>query len=72
MFKNVDFRSKVSAADNALTVEAMNEDGEMMHSFSLDEGNKLVTQSQKLDSLPADLDLRVSGTGCYMVQTVLR
>ena len=50
----------------------MNEDGEMMHSFSLDEGNKLVTQSQKLDSLPADLDLRVSGTGCYMVQTVLR
>jgi hypothetical protein len=40
--------------------------------FELDEDNLLLLQREKIHQLPAKLQLDVEGTGCYMVQTVLR
>merc|ERR1719228_537122 len=43
-----------------------------LNTFSLNEGNALVLQTQKLTKLPSKLGLDTAGAGCAMVQTVLR
>jgi len=43
-----------------------------LNTFSLNEGNALVLQTQKLTKLPSKLVLDTAGAGCAMVQTVLR
>ena len=41
-------------------------------SWWLDEDNQLLLQTQKVDSLPSQLQLAMRGSGCTLVQTVLR
>merc|ERR1711874_138777 len=43
-----------------------------LNTFSMNEGNALVLQTQKLTKLPSKLVLDTAGAGCAMVQTVLR
>jgi len=40
--------------------------------FSMDQSNGLLLQSQKLTKLPSKLELDTTGSGCALVQTVLR
>jgi len=43
-----------------------------LNTFTLNEDNSLLLQTQKLTKLPSQLELDTSGSGCAMVQTVLR
>ena len=36
------------------------------------EDNELLLQTQKVTSLPSQLQLKMAGSGCALVQTVLR
>lgn len=43
-----------------------------MVDFDLDKSNALLLQQAKVASLPANLNVETSGTGCSLTQTVLR
>ena len=40
--------------------------------FRMDETTKLLLQKQKIEDLPSNLDVETSGSGCVLLQTVLR
>ena len=64
---------KVSGSENDLDIDVLSRRSGLENSvFSLNEGNKLLLQRRKLTVLPDDLNVTVTGQGCFMVQTVLR
>jgi len=58
--------------DMKVTVTEKHESVSELGLFNLDSSNGLLLQTQKLTKLPSKLELDTTGTGCAMVQTVLR
>ena len=67
-----EYSLKVTTETNELDITVAETEGDATHAFALNEDNLLLLQSQKLQQLPASLDVSVSGKGCFMVQSVLR
>ena len=67
---------KLTKQDTNLEI-AVREDGfrtsrGLPHDFKLTEDDKLLVKKWKVPQLPSTMSVDVSGTGCYMVQTVQR
>ena len=58
--------------DMTVDVTEKHETVNKLNTFTLNEGNALLLQTQKLTQLPSKLVLDTEGAGCAMVQTVLR
>ena len=69
---------KVSGVEKDLSVRVAESGGggggggDQVHSFAVDEDNKLLLQQENLAQVPAEFEVSASGQGCFMVQTVLR
>merc|ERR1740137_144761 len=69
------YAQKVTRIPLAMTVdvrESINKKRNKLNTFKIDEDNALLLQTQKLTQLLSKLVLDTAGTGCAMVQTVLR
>ena len=66
-----EYMRSVTATTLDLTLD-ISEDDDKLDSMMIDDSNGLLLQSQKLTKLPASLDVSSSGSGCSLVQTVLR
>merc|ERR1719495_726042 len=58
--------------DMTVDITERHETVNKLNTFTLNEGNALLLQTQKLTQLPSKLVLDTEGAGCAMVQTVLR
>ena len=60
--------------DMTVTVSHSNptEEATQVGVFGMDETNKLLLRRQKVPDLPSKLTIETKGSGCAMVQTVLR
>jgi len=58
--------------DMTVDVTEKHETVNKLNTFTINEKNSLLLQTQKLTKLPSKLVLDTSGAGCAMVQTVLR
>merc|ERR1711874_847525 len=65
------YSQKVVSYPMKMAVKVM-QGGKRLKKFSLVENNKLLLQRLRLNKLPNTVVLRASGSGCVLVQTVLR
>ena len=63
---------RVGGTENNLMVTVGETPRQLAHAFRLEEDNKLLLQRRRVAELPAGFNVAVEGTGCFMVQTVLR
>ena len=66
-----EYMKSVTRTDVNMNID-MAADTEKLESVRLNDDNALLLQSQKLTQLPTSLDISSSGSGCAMIQTVLR
>jgi CD109 antigen len=69
-----EYSLKISSKENDLNVKVGIGNPITEQNFAVDEDNKLILQKEKIGplSLQSDVTVTASGTGCFMVQTILK
>jgi CD109 antigen len=69
-----EYSLKISSKENDLNVKVGIGNPITEQNFAVDEDNKLILQKEKIGplSLKSDVTVTASGTGCFMVQTILK
>lgn len=66
-----EYSLKVSQSETDVSL-TISEVLDTKHSFNIGKDNLLLLQQEKVTQLPTELQVKVEGSGCFMVQSVLR
>ncbi len=67
-----EYSIKAGSSLTEIMVQAVEEQSRVEHYFEMTDDDKLLLQSERLVALPTNVSVEIRGSGCYMLQSVLK